>query len=332
MLCRVATLYLFIRKELFAQMRLAVIDIGSNTIKMTVFDAKESQTAIYSKTVHARLSAHVSDGYLSRNGIRTLVCAVNALKRDARAYRCKRQNIYAFATACIREAKNREIVLRIAERSTKMKIDLLSGEREGEICFIGALCSGRCPQNGVLADLGGGSCEFISFENGNITDKISLSIGAVANYRKFVSGDYITPSELSKLLKHLGDETSPIGDRIKMPIGGEMILTGGSARATVNIVSALRSDSATLPYTLKLCEIEDLCQKSASGELRDLVEKIAKERAKALPCGVAVFCIAAKALGKDTLTVVSGGAREGYAQTLINKRKKEFKIYGNKRK
>ena len=299
-------------------MRLAFIDIGSNTIKMTVFSSGPQLKEIFSKTLHARLSSYVENGRLTESGIRRLILSVGALRRSARRYLCKKQNVFAFATACVRNAENRADVLDRAERSLKMKIDLLSGEREAELCFRGASILAGFPSDGILADLGGGSCEFISFENKRIIKKVSLNIGALANYRRFVKGEYITESEAAELSEYLKNELSTLKRSLAMPKGGEIVITGGSARALVKLVSAIESGDSSLPFTITKERAEEICKKCASGELVPLTEKLLRERAKIIPCACAVFSAAADTFARDSFTVVCGGAREGYADSLIN--------------
>lgn len=303
-------------------MRLAVIDIGSNTIKMTVFSANDTLNEIFSKTVHARLSAHIKNGRLDESGIRILGGAVNSLKRSARNYLCKKQNIFAFATACVRGALNKDEIVRRTEKDTKMKIDLLSGDKEALYCFEGALASGDFEGAGVLADLGGGSCEFISFESRKAIEKESLNIGALANYKKFARGEYIDQGELDSLSLYLKNEISSLDGKVGMKDGGELIFTGGSARALVKLTSEIRGDSPHLPYKIYRSEAEDICKKLASGDLIPLAEKTVKERAKTLASAIAVFIVSASAFSRDSFTVVHGGAREGYAKSLINEIKK----------
>lgn len=316
-------------------MRLAVIDIGSNTIKMTVFSANPHLNEIFSRTVHARLSTHIENGRLTECGMRILSSSVNSLKRSAKNYLCKKQNIFAFATACVRGAINRNEIIQRAQKATKINIDLLSGDKEAELCFKGAISSGDFPRTGVLADLGGGSCEFISFDGKKALGKESLNIGALANYKRFARGEYITPSELKTLSKHLDSEISSLEGKVTMPVDGELVLTGGSARALVKLISAIREDSPKLPYEISKTEAEEICQKCASGELIPFAEKNVKERAKTLACAVAVFVSASNAFGKESFTVVSGGARQGYASDLMNEKGKismEININKNEEK
>lgn len=305
-------------------MRLAVIDIGSNTIKTTVFNTDgEKITQLSHKTLHAKLSSHIKDGALSEKGISVLVDSVNKLKRFARNFSCKKENTFAFATACIRGASNRDIILRRLKKATKIDVKLLSGEEEAELCFLGALSCEGCPQSGVLADLGGGSCEFIAFENSKSISKVSLNVGALAMYKKFATKKYIDFEELEKLTDYLKGEFSSNLQDITLQKGGQFIVTGGSARASATLIEKLSGrDIFILPKKITLDEAKYLCEKVTSGELISIAEEVVKERAQTLIPALTVLTSAAKTLGTDSFTVVDGGARNGFASKIINDKKK----------
>ncbi len=300
-------------------MKLGVIDIGSNTIKITVFNTAERPKEIFSKTIHAKLSSHIKDGKLSQKGISVLIYAVNDLKRTARTLGCKKKNIFAFATACIRGAQNRSEILALASKCTKMNISLLSGEDEAELCFLGAISSEGCPTSGVLADLGGGSCEFIEFESSASRQKISLNIGALAMHKKFASGKYINAEELKNLSEYLENELKS-SIRIKIPQNGGFTVTGGTARAAVKLLAVLEGKKHSLPYTVTLGKARELCEKITSGELLSLAEQTVKDRTETLVPGLTVFIKSAETLGATSFTVVDGGARVGFAKHIISDR------------
>ena len=309
-------------------MRLAVIDIGSNTIKTTVFKTDvEKFKEIASQTIHAKLSSHIKGGKLSEKGISVLTRSVNTLRRTARNFGCTKKNTFAFATACIRGASNRDDILALLKKATKIDVQLLDGEEEAELCFLGALSSESCPSSGVLADLGGGSCELIAFENSLSKNKVSLNIGALAMYKKFASKKYINALEIRTLSEYLKNELSSGAQSIVMPVGGEFIVTGGTARAAVLLLERLSGkESFTLPRKVYLTEAKTVCERITSGELLEFIESTVKDRAETLVPGLQVFINTAEMLGCDSFTVVGGGARNGFASKIIKERTNQKKV------
>ena len=308
----------------FLSMHLGVIDIGSNTIKITVFKTDgEKITELSHRTLHAKLSSHIKDGALSEKGISVLIDSVNTLKRVARNFSCKKENTYAFATACIRGASNRDTILYRLKKATKIDVQLLSGSEEAELCFLGALSCEDCPRSGVLADLGGGSCEFIAFENSESKSKLSLNVGALAMYKKFATKKYISFEELERLEGYLKDEFSSNLKDIVLTRGSQFIVTGGSARASATLLEKLAGrDELIIPRKITINEAKELCEKITSGELISITEETVKDRAQTLVPALFVLINAAEALGTDCFTVVGGGARNGFASQTVNSKKK----------
>ncbi len=333
---RVRAFSLYIYFETGNYMQISVIDIGSNTIKATVFEIKNGKCReVTSKTVHAKLSAHISDGYLSEKGIKTLSNAVKKLKKMSRKYSCKKKNIYAFATACVRSAENRDEILAFAEKDTKMKINLLSGEEEARLCFLGASAyenvsfDSECtatvrPSCGILADIGGGSCEYIPYEGKCPTSFTSLPIGALAMLKKFSSALSPTESDISEISAYVTSLLSENSNKIKMPEGGTVTVSGGSARAAANVISVLNNEGKpTFPHTVKIAEAENILSELVSGIHGEILEKLASERAETVKSGLAVLIASSKFLGCDSFTVVTGGARRGLAYTVTEKKAKK---------
>ena len=304
-------------------MRLGIIDIGSNTIKITVFKTEgEKLEEISSKTLHAKLSSHICSGKLSEKGVSVLISSVNTLKRVARNFGCKKKNTFAFATACIRGASNQSYILDRLNKTAKIDVKLLSGDEEAELCFLGAISSESCPKSGVLADLGGGSCEFIVFKNHLSESKVSLNVGALAMYKKFTSEKYISFDELEDLSKYLKSEFSSRAQDIALPSCGEFIVTGGTARAAASLLEKLAGkDALVLPKKIPLSAAKDLCEKVTSGELISVAEVTVKDRTQTLVPGLYVLINAAEKLSADHFTVVSGGARNGFASKILSERK-----------
>lgn len=83
-------------------------------------------------------------------------------------------------------SNSREAVKKIQD-TTGLTIDVLSGEEEARLDFQGASFEKKM-ERGIMVDIGGGSTEIVSFEDGNIKDAVSLEIGSLYMYKNYVSG------------------------------------------------------------------------------------------------------------------------------------------------
>src|SRR5215470_1475571 len=142
-------------------MRLGVLDVGSNTVHLLVVDAHLGAHPWPASSVKAvlRLAEQIGkDGRLSRSGADSLVESV----RDARdaAERLDTEDLLAFATSAVRDAKNSAEVLSRVRKETGVELRVLSGEGEARMTFLAVRrWYGWSAGNLLVLDIGGGSLE-----------------------------------------------------------------------------------------------------------------------------------------------------------------------------
>jgi exopolyphosphatase / guanosine-5'-triphosphate,3'-diphosphate pyrophosphatase len=166
--------------------RVAAIDVGSNSVRLMIAEIglggaigqvmKELvMTRIYEGSMHT--------GKLSDVAVERTLAAINILKEKAR--QAGAAPLYCFATAAVREAKNRDEFLARALKETSMEIEVLDEEAEGRVGFIGTQETGP---RGAL-DIGGGSTEIAVGIDQAVHCSISLKLGAVRALEKYPLGN-----------------------------------------------------------------------------------------------------------------------------------------------
>ncbi len=142
-------------------MRLGVLDIGSNTGHLLVVDGHDGAAPLpaYSYKEPLRLAEHLDDaGAVERSGVDALTsfCAEALVVAEDKG--C--EEMLGFATSAVRDARNSEEVLAHVERSTGVRLTVLSGEDEARLTFLAVRrwfgwSAGRL----AVFDIGGGSLE-----------------------------------------------------------------------------------------------------------------------------------------------------------------------------
>ena len=162
-------------------MRLAAIDIGSNSIHMVVVDAEPrgSFRVLDRERDMVRLgrSAH-RDGALSEKAMAEGLLTLSKMATLARLKGAER--ILAVATSSVREASNGEDFLTRIKAKTGLEVRVLSGEEEGQLIFRAvreAIDLGR--GFSVVVDVGGGSTEWILARRGELRRVVSLKLGSL---------------------------------------------------------------------------------------------------------------------------------------------------------
>ena len=154
----------------------AVVDIGSNSVRLVVYDGvRRSPTPIFNEKVLCGLGKGVAiTGQLNEAAITR---ALSALRRfRALVKQIGVHQVFAVATAAAREAENGEDFIEQAEKALGAGIRVLSGKEEARFAALGVL-SGTPEADGVAGDLGGGSLELINIKNGKLNDGVTLPIG-----------------------------------------------------------------------------------------------------------------------------------------------------------
>ncbi|WP_051555987.1 Ppx/GppA phosphatase family protein [Kordiimonas gwangyangensis] len=163
---------------------LAVIDIGSNSVRLVVFSGlRRVPDTIFNEKMMCGLGAEV--GATGRMGKDAIKLAISTLKRfKALCDQMEVKHIHALATAAVRDAKNGPAFVRQVKRECGLEITIIDGTEEGRYSAHGVL-SGEPRATGLMGDLGGGSLELAQMKDGQVLNTVSLPIGPLRLMSKF---------------------------------------------------------------------------------------------------------------------------------------------------
>ncbi|NBP99711.1 MAG: hypothetical protein EBU44_00090 [Proteobacteria bacterium] len=161
----------FINKE-------AIIDLGSNSIRMLIYDnILNSQIPVFNEKAVCQLGKNLDrTGKLDPKGAEFALTVLKRFKQILSNLKVKKYK--AIGTAALREATDAKEFIIKAQKIIKKKIVILSGNKEAENSALGVII-GFQKVNGVVADLGGGSLELARVEKNIIHEKISLPLGVL---------------------------------------------------------------------------------------------------------------------------------------------------------
>lgn len=228
---------------------IAVIDVGSNSVRMVLFRIEgRALWPIFNEKVAAGLGRGMSKtGRLSEEGAET---AERALKRFAALLDAKKvKERYAVATAAVRSAKDGPDFVERVRTDSGIAIEVISGEEEARLSALGVL-AGSPDADGVAGDLGGSSLELTPVSGGKTFDGISLPMGPLA----LPDGLDTDP----KTMKSFVDER--LDDSIAMlrEQGKTLYAVGGAWRALAHLAME------TLGHPLRVLHQYELKQKDAA--------------------------------------------------------------------
>ena len=155
-------------------MKYGVIDIGSNSVRLLM--ASDGKT-LYKDLQTTRLGEGLAlTGSLGAAAMHRSAFAVRDFKEQA--LREGAAEVFAFATAAVRSAKNGSDFVRLVKDTAGLNVDVISGEEEAAIGLAGALGGA----DGGIIDVGGGSTELTVRVGGKIVRAVSVDVGAVRLY------------------------------------------------------------------------------------------------------------------------------------------------------
>lgn len=172
-------------------MRLGVLDVGSNTIHLQVMDAHlgARPTPATNFKVELRLTDYLDEtGSITKEGIKQLHDAI--ADAVSHANENKTDEILAFATSAVRDAKNGSEIIQEINQRHQIDLQILTGDEEARMTFLAVRrWLGWSAGKLLVLDIGGGSLEIASGIDENPEATISFPLGAARLTRDFLTGD-----------------------------------------------------------------------------------------------------------------------------------------------
>ena len=288
-------------------MNYAIVDTGSNTIRMSVYEVDSGAVKeIFTEAVFANLAGHIVENKITDEGIEVCCEALCHHRETAKKYEAY---YFAFATAAIRNARNSQDAVEKIYRKTGIRMEILSGEDEGTLSFSGAFDDFGVP-SGVMADVGGGSSEVIVFDDGKIDALCSVPWGSLKAYKNFVAGDIPTQEEVN----NIKNEITKILSENVTPIKSEnLCLVGGGVRIADKLCSMFFPDEIlsknTVEKMLKLF--------ISSPDIMEVFEQVSPKRKHTIIPGFAIYSAIGDFFETDKISISDKGIKEGYLKKRI---------------
>ena len=156
--------------------RVAVVDIGSNSVRLVVFEAGTGlPSVLYNEKVHCGLARGLDEtGVLHEDGMRKALASLERFVALSEAMEVDRLELVA--TAAVRDASDGASFAESVEDRFDLPVRVLSGEEEAQLSALGVMW-GAPRAKGIIGDLGGGSLELIALRKGEILHQATLPLG-----------------------------------------------------------------------------------------------------------------------------------------------------------
>ena len=304
-------------------MKLAAIDIGSNSIKLAVVDAAASDSFAFlarEKEVVRLGHETLRRGKLSAEAIERATACIQRFRTAAEVR--KVDKIVAVATASVREASNSAQFIKQIEKNTGIRVEILSGVEEARL--IGLAASRRCANPGAInlnIDIGGGSTEISLFRNATSLSLYSVRLGAVRLTDRYLKSDPPKPKEVSSLRAEVYAAFQRPARELKgakwqhvSGTSGTILALGAALRArNLNDAAAKERPAQPSDTEIALTPLSHLNHKVAAMNQHDrrAISGFSSQRADIIVAGGCILEGAMQALGVNCLRTCDWALREG---------------------
>lgn len=294
-------------------MKVAALDLGSNTSLLLIAEVEngvvkrvlhdETRVTKMGQGVHANRSLHPEAlGRLDQ-------CFADYAATIARNS-CEK--IVAVATSAARDVKNGEELIKLG-RKHGIPIHIISGEKEAQLTFRGALCDRKSTTGVAVIDVGGGSTEVISDFNGS-PKGTSVDVGSVRLTELFVTQHPTPQTELDQVYAYTKAAFA------SAPLPKEKFFEIVAVAGTPTTLAAVDQkqnfeEEIVHNFKLKLATIDAwiLKMKAMSVDQREQLPGMQPKRADVIVTGSIILSEAMRALGQTEATVSTRGVRYGVA-------------------
>ena len=306
-------------------MNYAVIDLGSNTMRLSIYEYEGGQIhRIFNKKEIAGLAEYIKYGVLDTTGIMKACDVLNSFKAAAMTY-VEIDNLHLFATASLRNINNRDEAVGTIVSETGLTPDILEGHEEAELGYIGA--SGYIRrENGIMIDIGGASTELVLFKESQAVNLISLPVGCLNLSVDHVSRIIPNSEECVIIKETVKEQLNNIdwGANLNCAL---MIGVGGTLRAVQKLVGAV-SRMPPGQYDIDVCKVKELSKliKENRDNIYHTIYKTTPERLMTISTGIIILCQVIKHFGCEKIAVSRFGLREGYLIDRVLMRNDRYSI------
>jgi exopolyphosphatase/guanosine-5'-triphosphate,3'-diphosphate pyrophosphatase len=301
--------------------KLAVVDVGSNSVKLLVLDG---DTVLHRDSVVTRLGSGVA---------KTGVLAADSI--DATLNRCREirdildahgvDTPLAVATAAVRSADDSDTFLAAANDALRTDIAVIDGRIEGCLAFLGAQT--RLPLDPGIAeiavfDIGGGSTEFSVGTTGSHAPKVmSIPFGARNITERNLFADPPRPEELTNAIGAVADDIDDVlRDIPELADVSTLVGVAGTVVTIAMVELGLSSFDATLLHGMNLSKdaAEDVFRTLATEKLSDRIHNpgLHPDRADIIVGGCCVLVAVMRKLHVSEITVSTTALTDGVANVV----------------
>ncbi len=292
----------------------AIVDIGSNSIRLMVYDqlGRAPMPRFNEKSLCRLAEGLAETGAIAPDHFRRAVEAVRRFRAIADAMGVSR--IDAVATEAMRRASNGSKLAAAIEAESGLKVRILSGSEEARFATLGVI-SGFFRPVGSVGDMGGGSLEIAEAIDDHVGDRwVSLPLGALPVESMMSAGFSAAKRQIDEILRQ--SLPRALAKPVFYPVGG-----GWRALAKAHVEAIGAPVKVVHGYTLSAAEVREFARAVSrlSRAKLAVTPGVSERRARTLPAAALTLDRVLKYLEPDRVVFSALGLREGFLYSQLSR-------------
>lgn len=286
--------------------RLAAIDLGSNSTRLLVCDVAEGRITreVTSRSIVTRMGENVdATGVIGEAALGRVTNVLSAYK--GLMEECKVDNGVALLTSAARDAANGPELAHTISQLLGVEARLISGDEEARLVYVGATFD-RAPGAAAVLDIGGGSTELAFGDGDRLTSHASSQVGVVRHTERFLHDDPPTPEQIAAM-------RADIRERLTELAGGRTTQATLSVGGTPVSCATMLGNEHPHGALVSAEQCEELLQRVVAMSRTELehVQGLHPARAPAIVAGISIHLEALHVLGASAFEVCEHDLRHG---------------------
>ena len=198
-------------------MKIAIIDMGTNTFNLLIAEVSQNKTfkIIFKDKAGVKLGkGGINQKKISSEAFQRAIDAIDKHLKTIQKYNVGQ--IFTTATSGVRSTQNGQELVETLEKQFNIKIQIISGDEEAELIYRGVKQTIDFNEHNVLIlDIGGGSNEFIIAHKSGLLWKKSFDLGMARLLDRFNPSDPITSHEIAAVENYIDNNLTPLYEAVK---------------------------------------------------------------------------------------------------------------------
>jgi exopolyphosphatase/guanosine-5'-triphosphate,3'-diphosphate pyrophosphatase len=305
-------------------LRIAAFDVGTNTTRLLVADGTSAGgplTEIDRRLVFTRLGQGVdASRRLRPEAIARTAAALAELRAVAEGLGAERFRLGA--TSAVRDAANRGEFLGAARDVLGIEPEVLSGEEEAQLSFVGATAE-LPPGHYVVTDIGGGSTEFVLGAGSSVEGRISLDIGSVRLTERRLVTDPPGPAELTALEADIDEALAAVDRAVEGVAAAQFVGVAGTVTTLAALVLGLERYDPLKTHHFRLTpdDVDAQYRRLAALTVAQRLELpcLPRDRADVIVAGIAILSRTMARWGFADVVVSETDILDGLAREMLSR-------------